>query len=145
LNKKSALLIVMAASHAALAQDPVLARLLYQGTQLNPDQAAAIEQALTIIPDDSSSHIELISYYCTRVEMKSDAANSRANWGKHLFWLVDHHPESRAFDFPSTIYTIVRPTGGTVPSIELSNESRDHWEQAMAAHPQQKAVLAHAA
>jgi hypothetical protein len=96
------LLIMLAATHAA-SQGPVLGRLMYQGMQLNPDQAAAIEQRLTIIPDDLSAHIALIYYYCARVEAKS------------------------------------------VPSIELSNDSRHHWERAMEAHPQHTAVLEHAA
>jgi len=115
-----------------------------QGLELSQDQASAAEKMLASSPDDLNAHLKLIGYYggCGR----PCPSNTADKWAKHIFWLIDHHPESSAFGFallpPIHLFFGNR---GWSPSPELVNEYRKHWEQGVAAHPGDSAVLSHAA
>jgi TonB family protein len=109
-----------------------------QGLQLSQDQASGLEKMLVDSPDDTISHLKLIGYYSGGPEKKTD-------WLKHLFWLVDHHPESFVLAIPIPPVELVVANRRWLPSLELINDYRKHWEQALAAHPQDASVLYHAA
>jgi hypothetical protein len=115
-----------------------------QGLKLSEDQASAAEKTLAGTPDDLNIHLNLIGHYggCH----SPCASNTGDNWAKHVFWLIDHHPESSAFGFPllPPIWLFFENRGWS-PSPELINEYRKRWEQEVADHPRDPAVLSHAA
>jgi formylglycine-generating enzyme required for sulfatase activity len=109
-----------------------------QGDKLTLSEANATEKELERSPEDLVSHCKLISYYFYHDK-------SGINWEKHLFWLIDSHPESGIFDSPFPISYIVRTNGGRPASPELLSKYKEHWEQAAAAHPKDAIVLLHTA
>jgi hypothetical protein len=135
-----ALLLSVAA--AAFAQSPPSMQpdvaAFIEGMQLTQAVADAAEKTLTGSPEDVVSHCKLISYYFYHDQ-------SGISWEKHLFWLIDHHPESGVFDIPFPITQILRTNSGKPAPPELLREFRQHWEQAAAEHPKDATALLHTA
>jgi hypothetical protein len=138
-----AVALLLGVAAAAFAQSPVPGLppdvgAYLEGLNLTQDGANAAENKLKTVPDDAISHCKLIPYYFFHEE-------SRINWQKHLFWLIDHHPESEVFDTPAPVTYMVRTNASQLPSSEQLLEFKRHWEQAAAAHPGNAAVLLHTA
>jgi len=131
-----ALLLLVDAAFAQSAPADVTAFL--EGSRLNRAQAEAVEKTLARSPEDVVSHCKLIPYYFFNDE-------SQIKWQTHLFWLIDHHPESEVFDNPVPTTYMVRTNDSQLPSTEGLLEFKHHWEHAAAAHPMNAAVLLHAA
>ena len=106
---------------------------------VSPDEGPAAEKTLAGSPDDLNSHLILVGCYFGDDERRTD-------WVKHLFWLIDHHPESIVFVCCGLPQVYLADTErGWFPSPELANQYIKHWEQAVAAHQRDPAVLSHAA
>jgi hypothetical protein len=136
-------LVLLLGAAAASAQSPPTLGLppdlaaFVEGGNLPQVQAEAVENKLKGSPEDLVSHCKLIPYYFFHED-------SPINWQRHLFWLIDHHPESGVFDtaIPTT-YMVVSRWKQLSPEVLI--EFRRHWEQAVAANPKNAAVLLHAA
>jgi TonB family protein len=108
------------------------------GDRLTQAEAEAAEMTLKSSPEDLVSHCKLISYYFYHDP-------SGVNWERHLFWLIDHHPESGVFDIPVPITYLVRENSGKPASPEILSEYQKHWREAADAYPKNAKVLLHAA
>lgn len=115
-----------------------------QGLKLNQDEVSAAEKTLVGSPDDLNAHLKLIGYYSGMIQSGGNG-EKRTDWLKHLFWLVDHHPESLVLEMPIPPVELVIASRRWLPSLELINDYSKHWEQAVAAHPRNATVLYHAA
>jgi hypothetical protein len=100
---------------------------------------ATVKKTLAGSPDDLNAHLKLIGHY-------SDNAEKRNDWLKHILWLVDHHPESAALGIlPLPPVQMVFDNRQWFPPLEVINEYRKHWAQAVAAHPRDVTIVFHAA
>ena len=113
----------------AQVQDPVSG-----GTKMAAADAAAMEQQLTVRPDDLQLRGRLIGYY-----FLSGIREPRLG---HILWLVEHHPESEIAAFNA---------GGISPQPNSLNTAGDYqrvatlWRQQVAAHADDERVLVNAA
>jgi TonB family protein len=69
--------------------------LLAEGQRLTPQEAENIEAHLKTFPEDLTARARLIGYYSAFV----NAARQRRL--DHVFWLIEHHPESSLLSSPS--------------------------------------------
>jgi len=136
-------LIVLAARlgarHQSLSALPADAEAVAHCEGSSDDPQLLAEKTLQCSPNDPQAHLTLIGCYF-------GAEARRGEWVKHLFWLIDHHPESVAFDCCGLPQVYLGDAErGWYPPPELSDQYRRHWEQAVAARPRSPAVLFHAA
>ena len=110
------------------ATNPGLAQLLTEGSKLSAAEAQQLEQQLTADPENLTVRGKLISYYFANA-----IEHPRL---EHIFWFIEHHPESEIAIYYSRSHMFAEPEYG---------QTKDLWLQAVAAHPADARVLANAA
>jgi TonB family protein len=107
---------------------------LVEGSKLSPADAQQLERHLETNPEDLASRARLISYYFLNAMREPGL--------KHLFWLIEHHPESEL----TGIYSV-----GIEPRTGILNDESDYarvkelWLRKVEQHRNQPRVLANAA
>ncbi|MCU1273554.1 MAG: peptidase BlaR1, partial [Bryobacterales bacterium] len=123
----AALQLSRSASERAL--NPGLAQLLTEGSKLSAAEAQQLEQQLAADPENLTVRGKLISYY---------GANATEHPRmEHIFWLIQHHPESEIAIYYSRSY---------MPRFSQPDydHAKDLWLQ-VSAHAEDARVLANAA
>lgn len=110
--------------------------ILGDGWTLTAPEAAKLESELERDPENLAARIRLLSYYTQYTifpELRS----------KHLFWLIEHHPDSDVFQL-NTVATGVLPdySNWKSPNIESAQAL---WLQQTERYPANPKVLANAA
>jgi hypothetical protein len=115
----------------ALAQSPE--DVLSQGLKLTASEAQSAEESLRANPEDLAARGKLIAYYFMK--------QAREPWSQHVFWLIEHHPDSplAGFNFAS----------GAFPADPLNGEAdwaraKDLWLEQTRRHPDDGHVWASA-
>jgi TonB family protein len=129
----AALLLTGAAAQSPAPGDSYL-DLLSQGTKLTAAEAQALEESLRTHPEDLGARGKLIAHYFVDQD--------REAWSRHVFWLIEHHPESpiAGFNFASV----------SAPPSLLNDEAdyaraQDLWLEQTRRHPEDPRVRANAA
>jgi beta-lactamase regulating signal transducer with metallopeptidase domain len=105
-----------------------IAQLLIEGNQLSAVEAQQLEEHLARDTEDLAARGKLISYYSAHA-----IPHPRL---EHIFWLIEHHPESEV-----TIYSSQARAESSPPDYELQ---KPLWLQQVTAHPTDAHVLANA-
>lgn len=117
-------------------------------TQLNPsqlpgqisaDQAKRFEELLRQSPDDLAAHEGLIKYYFQE-EIPSRTPEIEKDRQAHIFWLIEHHPESEVAGSPEAGILL-----GLPDSAEAYVHAKSLWLQEAQTHAADKIVLRNAA
>lgn len=111
------------------AVHPGLAELLTEGSKLSAAQAQQLEEQLTRDPEDIAARGKLLSYYMSN-------AIDQPRLRQHVYWLIQHHPES-----PMTIFFSQSPT----QRAEDYEHEKQLWLEQVLAHPLDGHILANAA
>jgi len=109
---------------------PALAQLLAEGSKLSPAQAQQLEEQLNRDPEDLAARGKLISYYFSSAPQQQQP---RLN---HIFWLIEHHPESDITRYFSLVFKF--------PSSD-EEHVKNLWLDQVTLHPNDAPVLANAA
>lgn len=79
---------------------PIDQRILaMQGGKLTPNRAATLEKQLEKAPDDLDARCMLLGYYSFALLQSPEAKAAHA---KHVFWIIEHHPEATIAGSPET-------------------------------------------
>lgn len=129
----AALLLTGAAAQSPAPGDSYL-DILSQGAKLTAVEAQAVEDSLRTNPEDLAARGKLIAHYFV--------GQDREAWSRHVFWLIEHHPESpiAGFNFASI----------SAPPSLLNDQAdykraKDLWLEQTRRHPEDPRVLANAA
>jgi tetratricopeptide (TPR) repeat protein len=106
---------------------------------LTAKDAKALEEGLNLNPDNLAARDQLIRYYFEET-LTSQAPELEEKRDKHIFWLIEHHPESEMAGEPETD---IVPT--TSESMEAYQRGRQLWLQAVDKHPDNQRILCNAA
>jgi TonB family protein len=124
-------LLALLMAGGAWAQSPDDA--LSQGRWLTASQAQAVEESLRANPEDLGARGKLIAHYFVN--------QAREPWSQHVFWLIEHHPESplAGSKFAS----------GALPADPLNGEAdlaraKELWLEQTRRHPDDARVWANA-
>ena len=107
--------------------------ILSPGRSLTAADALALEKSLRTDPEDSVARWKLIAHYFLNP--------GREAWSRHVFWLIEHHPESLILAFNFT---------GIYPSASSRNTEADYarakelWLEQTERHPKDPRVWANA-
>jgi len=111
------------------AVQPGLAQLLTEGDKLSAAEAQQLEEQLVRDPEDLAARGKLLSYYMWN-------AMDHPRLRQHVYWLIQHHPES-----PMTIFFSQSPNQGP----EDFEHEKQLWLEQVLAHPLDSHILANAA
>jgi len=106
--------------------------------QISANDAAALEQELTINPDNLAAREALINYYFMEM-IKSRTAGLEEKHDKHVFWLIEHHPESPLAGSPEASIMPV------ADSTEAYQHGKQLWLRQVESHPDDQRILRNAA
>lgn len=106
------------------------------GLKLTQAEVSGVEKRVAESPNDENARLELLGHYS--LVKNGDGKNGNGDFENQLLWLVDHDPASWIFGVPILHL-------GWDPPARFMNEYVDHWKRAVVAHPQDSAVLSHAA
>jgi hypothetical protein len=110
------------------------------GGKTTAKDAAALEEGLRTKPDNQAARENLIDYYF-REAITARTSEPEEAREKHVFWLIEHHPES---EFAGSPEAGILPTGST-GSIEGYQRGKQLWLEAVDQHSDDAAVLRNAA
>lgn len=106
-------------------------------TELEPRDAAMLEERLTTDPDDFSARLKLIAY-CMRPD-RVDLPESRKERIKLVLWLVEHHPDSEILGSPYAV-----PSASDLAGDQLQR-AQAVWETATKGSPADARLIWNAA
>ena len=129
----SLLLVGLSSASAAAPSSPPSTRSTPART-LDAAEVQALEQKLTIEPEDFSARRQLLEYYSREQFRSKEARQARQ---RHVLWAIEHRPEE---DLRG-------------PSIALNahldgaayDEGKKLWQKQVEAHPENAKILDHAA
>ncbi len=107
---------------------------LSRGNRITPAEAQRLEGYLQANPEDLAARGSLISYYFLNAIREPRL--------KHIFWLIEHHPESEIAGFNSTG---ISPRVLLLNSESDYNRARDLWLEQVRTHGNDARVLGNAA
>jgi TonB family protein len=115
------------------AQEDMYLDILSQGNKLTAAEAQALEESLVANPEDLAARGKLIAHYFVNLD--------RADWSRHVFWLIEHHPESpvAGFNFAS-----IPPLGGSLSDQADYARAKKIWLEQTERHPKDSRVWANA-
>ena len=116
---------------AAFTRDPKLAAAAEHGRRLSDDAAKQLEAGLLQHPDDATAHVQLLGYYYDR-----SAAFPQQRLA-HVLWMIRHRPADPLTPEYGTVGPVADGPGYAAASAA--------WDEQVAAHPTDTAVLADAA
>ena len=106
-----------------------------EGQRLSPAAAQELEQYLAGDPDDLIARAKLIAYYFAKGDRQP-----RLN---HIFWGIEHHPESELLALSYQVR--ISPRTSLLNSQADYERARELWLGQAATHAQNASVLANAA
>jgi tetratricopeptide (TPR) repeat protein len=112
----------------------------YRQEEITAKQAGVLEEALKTNPDDLSAHEQLITYYFM-ARLKSRDPDVEKKREEHIFWLIEHHPDS---DLAGSPESSIEPVGLS-ESTEEYQHGKQLWMQQVELHPNNKKILRNAA
>jgi hypothetical protein len=108
--------------------------------RLTAQQAQAAEDKLKTDSDNFALHAQLVEYYFGEmVRSPSDVLEEKRE--QHIFWLIEHHPQSRAAGSPTAG---IQPRG-SMGSIDSYQHCKQLWLQQVDDHAGDARVLRNAA
>lgn len=108
--------------------------------ELTAEQASALEENLKTNPDDLATHEKLITYYFEAM-LASRSPDLEQKREDHVFWLIEHHPDSALAGSPEAQ---IQPVGIT-QSSETYERAKDLWLRQVDSHPDNVNILSNAA
>lgn len=108
--------------------------------QLSAEAVRALEEGLKTKPDDQAVREKLIRHYFL-ASLTSRSAEIEAKREQHIFWLIEHHPESELAGSPEAGIMPMGPDGDS----EGYQRGKQLWLQQVEKHPENKAIVSHAA
>ncbi len=137
-NRFSVLLIVVAfltlSEGVSMGQEGhKLARL---GRQMTADEKAALEEHVSINPNDVEARTKLLGYYFSSGRLRDPEAQSARR--RHIVWLIENSPESEVLG---------QPYGQLIREIESEGygQAMEAWKKAIQDSPENLSVLGNAA
>jgi tetratricopeptide (TPR) repeat protein len=121
------------------AQEPDDILKLKFGRQITAEDAQALEEGLKTKPDDLPAREKLVLYYF-QAQLKSRAPELEEKREEHVFWLIEHHPESELAGSPETGIMPMSFTG----SVEGYQRGKQLWLEQVEKHPDNKQILENA-
>ncbi len=114
-----------------------------EGYRLGKPQAEALEALLTTNPDDLAARARLLGFYFRGLARSiygpgATIAARRA----HILWLVGHHPESEIVGLSEAT---IDAAGHSLADKDGYDQVSALWQEQVARHPGDVAVLGHAA
>jgi len=101
--------------------------------------ADALEEGLKTDPDDLEAREELIEYYFMAMA-RTGTTDFEETREKHVFWLIEHHPESELAGSPESG---ILPMGSS--GTEGYQRGKQLWLQEVEKHPDSPIILRNAA
>jgi hypothetical protein len=121
--------------YASMSHIAGMQAILADGWTLTSDGAAKLESDVERDPENFAARIRLLSYYTQYIVMPELRS-------KHLFWLIEHHPDSDVFQLDTVVTAIVPDYSGVKsPDIE---KARALWLQQAERYATNAKVLANA-
>ncbi len=107
--------------------------LLGAGYRMSPAEVEAAERQIKANPEETALRAKLLSHYFQFAE--------RGPYVEHLFWLIEHHPESPVFETRAAL--LPRPP---VPLVTQEDYERGKtlWLDQVRRHPDDPRVISHA-
>ena len=133
------LVLSLCSARADLRATPQADSPTFEGKTTAKD-AAALEEGLRTKPDNQAAREKLIDYYF-REGIRSRTSEPEEKREEHVFWLIEHHPES---EFAGSPEAGILPMGFT-GSIEGYQRGKQLWLEAVVQHADDAAVLRNAA
>jgi tetratricopeptide (TPR) repeat protein len=108
--------------------------------RITANDAKALEEGLNTNPDNLAARQELISYYFMEMitSRKPELEEKRE---QHIFWLIEHHPESELAGSPEAGIMPMGLSGGT----EGYQRGKQLWLQEVEKHPDDQRILCNGA
>ena len=122
---------VARAAAPVVVTDAAFAADVQRGRKLTDDAARQLESAVALHPDDAAARARLIGYYADRT-----AAFPQRRL-PHVLWLIRHRPADPATPACAAVSPLSDAPGYAKASAA--------WDEQIAAHPKDPAVLANAA
>ncbi len=116
---------------AAFTVDPKLTAAVARGRRMGDDAANQLEAALAVHPDDAAAHVQLLGYYFDR------AAAFPQRRVAQVLWMIHHRPADPLTPAYGTVSPLADAPGYAAAAAA--------WDEQVAAHPADTAVLADAA
>ena len=135
-------LIAIALASCLLCQDIDPNRLLIESRRLTAEQAAAAQAAIQTNPDDWQAHVKLLGYYASQARIEGATESSQIGRLHEVLWLIEHHPELHLLCSPDAAIPFQSVSVTIMNGVE---EAKHAWEQALATHSSDTAVLGNAA
>lgn len=107
---------------------------------ITADEARALEEGLIKNPDKLVPHEQLISYYF-QAGMTARSVELEKKKEQHIFWLIEHHPESELAGSPEARILPIGPSEGS----EGYERGKQLWLEQVEKHPNSPAILRNAA
>jgi tetratricopeptide (TPR) repeat protein len=101
--------------------------------------ADALEEGLKTDPDNLEAREELIQYYFMAMA-RTRSTDFEETREKHVFWLIEHHPESELAGSPESGIFQMGPSG-----TEGYQRGKQLWLQEVEKHPDSPVILRNAA
>ena len=108
--------------------------------QVTAEDAAALEEGLKANPDKLTAREKLINYYFEAM-LTSRALELEERREQHIFWLIEHHPDSELAGSPEAG---IQPVGFS-GSIEGYQRGKQLWLQQVESHPDNPRIVRNAA
>jgi tetratricopeptide (TPR) repeat protein len=108
--------------------------------QITAEDAKALEERLKTNPDNLTAREKLITYYFGAT-LTSRAPELEEKREQHIFWLIEHHPESGLAGSPEAG---IQPVGFS-GSTEGYQRGKQLWLQQAESHPDNPRILRNAA
>jgi tetratricopeptide (TPR) repeat protein len=108
-------------------------------SQITATDAEALEQGLIKNPDNLTAREQLITYYFNAL-LTSKAPDIEEKREQHVFWLIEHHPES---DLAGSPEAQIEPMGFS-GSTEGYERAKQLWLQQVDIHPDNQRILSNA-
>ena len=122
----------------AWAQGPSAKPALAQ--EITAEEANTLEQGLKTSPDNLAAREKLISYYFVAA-LTSRSPNLEEKREGHIFWIIEHHPESNLAGSPEAGIEPVGSSGST----EGYQHAKQLWLAQVESHPDSLQVIRNAA
>jgi tetratricopeptide (TPR) repeat protein len=121
------------------AQQPDDILKLKFGQQITVEDAKALEEGLKTKSDDLTAREKLLIYYF-QAQLESRAPDLEEKREEHVFWFIEHHPESELAGSPECGIMPMSLNG----SIEGYQRGKRLWLEQVEKHPDDKQILENA-
>ena len=115
-------------------QSPYGRNLMLDPSGITPNDLPALERQLAQNPEDEALRLRLVVYYRVNA-MTADRV-------RHVFWFIEHHPESRNLNLPPLS---INPRGLLLNTVADYEQGKVLWRKQVERQPENGAVLINAA